>query len=246
MRILVIGEGNRDMFHYGECCRLCPDAPVPVFKSVKINQNGGMARNVEANLSSLGATADIVSNNNWEDITKTRFVDMRSNHMFLRVDENDENFGVLKITELDNINFSLYDAVIVSDYDKGYLSEELLYKISSMHSLTFLDTKKILGDWASLFTYIKVNSKEYDRTKHTVTKELKKKMIITRGPRGSEFRGYMSPVPPVEVRDTSGAGDTFIAALCYYFVKTGNIGESINFANECATSAVQKQGVSVV
>jgi sugar/nucleoside kinase (ribokinase family) len=50
----------------------------------------------------------------------------------------------------------------------------------------------------------------------------------------------------VEVKDVSGAGDTFISGLCYYYLKTKSIEESINFANECATKVVQKRGVSTV
>ena len=33
--ILVIGESCLDVFHYGECERLCPEAPVPVFNSIR-------------------------------------------------------------------------------------------------------------------------------------------------------------------------------------------------------------------
>ena len=51
VKILVIGESCRDVFIYGECNRLCPEAPVPVFNPVKSVDNGGMARNVYRNVS---------------------------------------------------------------------------------------------------------------------------------------------------------------------------------------------------
>ena len=38
-------------------------------------------------------------------------------------------------------------------------------------------------------------------------------MIITRGSRGAEYKGKIYPVKEVDVRDTSGAGDTFLAWL---------------------------------
>ena len=50
----------------------------------------------------------------------------------------------------------------------------------------------------------------------------------------------------VEVKDVSGAGDTFISALCCRYLKSHNIQESILFANECATTVVQKRGVSTI
>ena len=41
-------------------------------------------------------------------------------------------------------------------------------------------------------------------------------------------------------------GDTFISALVVKYIETKKIGESIVFANECATKVVQKAGVSVI
>lgn len=246
MKVLIIGDSCKDIFHYGECKRLCPDAPVPVFKTINIVENDGMAKNVQKNLHSLGVDADIITNINYSRITKTRFVDLRSNHMFLRVDENDDSYEELSQDVFNNINFSKYDAVIISDYNKGFLTIDILKKISISHPLTFIDTKKILGDWCNNFSFIKINNKEYEDTKHTIGKILKKKLIITRGPHGSEFQGEMYTVSSVEVKDTSGAGDTFISGLCFKYVETKDIKKSIEFANICATRVVQKRGVSII
>jgi D-beta-D-heptose 7-phosphate kinase/D-beta-D-heptose 1-phosphate adenosyltransferase len=241
--ILVIGESCMDVFHYGECERLCPEAPVPVFNSTRTVENGGMAMNVYNNIQNLGGNVEILTNPNWKDIKKTRFVEEKSNHMFMRLDENDKSYGNISLNKL---NFDLYDAIIVSDYNKGYLSTDVLEKISQLHPLTFLDTKKILGDWSENFTYIKINGLEYDKTKHTINKNLYSKLIITQGQKGSIHKQKRYHVPMVEVKDVSGAGDTFISGLCYYYLKTKSIEESINFANECATKVVQKRGVSTV
>jgi D-beta-D-heptose 7-phosphate kinase/D-beta-D-heptose 1-phosphate adenosyltransferase len=241
--ILVIGESCMDVFHYGECERLCPEAPVPVFNSTRTVENGGMAMNVYNNIQKLGGNVEILTNPNWKDIKKTRFVEEKSNHMFMRLDENDKSYGNISLNKL---NFDLYDAIIVSDYNKGYLSTDVLEKISQLHPLTFLDTKKILGDWSENFTYIKINGLEYDKTKHTINKNLYNKLIITQGQKGSIHKQKRYHVPMVEVKDVSGAGDTFISGLCYYYLKTKSIEESINFANECATKVVQKRGVSTV
>lgn len=241
--ILIIGESCLDVFHYGECHRLCPDAPVPVFKSVETVENGGMAMNVYNNVKSLNKNVEILTNENWKSIKKTRFVETKSNHMFMRLDENDDSYGVLK---LDEDYLSNFEAIIVSDYNKGFLTTEILERISNIHPLTFLDTKKILGEWSKNFTFIKINGVEYDKTKHTIDDKMLKKMIITQGQKGCLYNGEIFPVPPVEVKDVSGAGDTFISGLCHRYIQVRNIKESIVFANECATKVVQKRGVSSV
>tara|TARA_Y100000114_G_scaffold74736_1_gene68525 strand:- start:1635 stop:2375 length:741 start_codon:yes stop_codon:yes gene_type:complete len=246
MRILVFGESCKDIFHYGDCSRLCPDAPVPVFKLISTNETWGMAKNVEENLLSLGAKVDLITNRNKESVTKTRYMDNRTNHMFLRVDENDNSYGCLTEKELEKINFSAYDAVIVSDYNKGFLSNRILKKISEKHKVTFIDTKRILGSWAKDFSFIKLNHKEYENNQKVLNTTLKNKIVLTKGHFGSEFQNTIYPVPTVEVKDTSGAGDTFISGLCFNYCKTKDITKAITFANQCATIVVQKRGVSIV
>ena len=240
-KILVIGESCKDVFHYGTCERLCPEAPVPVFKSCNLIENGGMAMNVYNNVVSMNCPVDLNTNNNWNTIRKTRFVDIRTNHMFMRLDENDDNYLSFnrQLVDLNN-----YDAVIVSDYNKGFLTEDDLHYISVSHPLTFLDTKKLLGAWSENFGFIKINKTEFERTKSTISNKIKNSLIVTQGPDGCVYKGTTYKVPPVEVKDTSGAGDTFISALCVKFCETGNIQESIKFANECATRVVQKKGVA--
>ena len=246
MKILVFGESCKDVFHYGDCSRLCPDAPVPVFKLINTVETWGMAKNVERNLLSLGAKVDLITNTTNDSITKTRYMDNRTNHMFLRVDENDNSYGTLTLDQLQEINFEDYDAVIVSDYNKGYMSEEVLHAISGMHHTTFIDTKRLLSDWAEGFNFIKLNHKEYENNRDNFTDTLKQKVILTKGQYGSEFQNNIYSVPTVEVKDTSGAGDTFVSGLCFEYVRTKDIVDAIKFANQCATKVVQKRGVSIV
>jgi sugar/nucleoside kinase (ribokinase family) len=72
------------------------------------------------------------------------------------------------------------------------------------------------------------------------------KLIVTRGPRGCEFQGRLYNVEPVDVKDTSGAGDTFVAALCYSYSNTQDIRKAIIYANHCSTKVVQKKGIAIV
>jgi len=241
--MLVIGEGCRDIFNYGVCNRLCPESPVPVFNSIRTSENGGMAINVQQNLLSLEADTQLLTNKNWKDITKTRFIDYRANHMFMRLDCNDTKYGRVKVKQ---INYEKYDAIVISDYDKGFLLEEDIAYIASRHKLVFLDTKKILGNWCNNVKFIKINNYEYGRTVHKLSSRIKKKLIITLGAEGAKYNDIIYPVSQVEIKDVSGAGDTFIAALAIKYIETKDIGESIIFANECATKVVQKRGVSIL
>lgn len=243
MKILVIGETCRDVFTYGRCTRLSPESPVPVFNPIETIVNDGMAKNVQSNILSLNVDCHLITNPNWQDITKTRFIEKRSNHMFLRVDKNDDRYGRINLKK---INFSEYDIVVISDYNKGFLSEKDIQQISCLHDVTFLDTKKKLGEWCKDIKFIKINNFEYDKTKDSLTKHLKSKMIITLGGDGAQYQGKKFPVDNVEVKDVAGAGDTFIAGLVVKYSETQNIADSIIFANKCATLAVQKRGVSVV
>ena len=84
------------------------------------------------------------------------------------------------------------------------------------------------------------------KQKNFLDKEVLKKLIITMGPAGAKYNNVSYPVPKVEIKDTSGAGDTFVAAMVAEYVKSQNIYESIKFGNRCATKVVQKKGVSIV
>lgn len=243
MSILVIGESCLDVFHYGECKRLCPEAPVPVFNSVEIRENGGMAMNTFNNVKVINPNVKILTNNNWKNIKKTRFVEHNSNHMFMRLDENDNKFNRIEL----NLKFlNAFDAIIVSDYDKGFLHVEDLITIAKSNPITFLDTKKTLGEWSLMFDYVKINGVEYDNTKHSITEDMKENLIITQGKDGCIFKSKKFKVPLVEVKDVSGAGDTFISGLCCEFLRTKDIEKSIEFANMCATKVVQKKGVTTI
>ena len=242
-KILVIGESCLDVFNYGVCDRLCPEAPVPVFNPVQSVENGGMAKNVYNNILALGTPAHLHTNDNWKSITKTRFIDYRTNHMFMRLDCRDAEFGASKIKRM---SFKKYDAVVISDYNKGFLSKEDIKYISNKHPCTFLDTKKELGEWCKSASYIKINNYEYERTKGKIDSEIYEKLIITLGLDGCKFQDVIYPVPKVEIKDTSGAGDTFIAGLAVKYAEVGKIEEAIEFANDCATKVVQKRGVSAV
>ena len=239
--VLVIGDSCRDVFVYCNSTRLCPEAPVPALQVVNQTENGGMAKNVHRNISSLVNSVDILTNNNWYDITKVRYVHNATNHMFFRVDNDID----IKRINLNEIDFN-YKIIVISDYNKGFLSEEDIAYICKKHSCVFLDTKKIIGEWAINAKYIKINNFEYERSKEYITPDLDKKIIHTHGAEGCTLNGLQCPVKKVNVIDVSGAGDSFLAGLVAKYLEDLNINESIMYANQCALKVVQERGVSVV
>lgn len=93
--------------------------------------------------------------------------------------------------------------------------------------------------------FIKINDFEYKNSKSVLTKELENKIIHTIGSEGCEYQGIRYPVNKVDVKDVSGAGDSFMAGLVVEYCKTKDIVKAIAFANKCASQVVKHRGVTV-
>lgn len=243
MKITVIGELCKDRFVYGETKRLSPEAPIPVLNPIEIIENEGMAGNVVQNLLSLNPKLQISFIHQEEKIIKTRYVDKKSNHIFLRVDE-EKQVEPLKLVDeyIDVIKES--DAVIVSDYNKGFLDEKILQEITYHSHFSIMDTKKQIGsNILTLFNFIKLNESEF--LKHNFNDHWLNKILITLGSRGAKYIDKIYPSPdPKETIDVSGAGDTFTASFTLKYMETRNIEESIIFANKMSSIVVSKRGVA--
>jgi bifunctional ADP-heptose synthase (sugar kinase/adenylyltransferase) len=205
-----------------------------VLKIVNTYDVPGMAANVNLNLINLNISADFVTNT--DPITKTRFIDERSGQHLLRVDDEP------KVTDWDGNTprpLYKYDAIIVSDYNKGFLSYmSILNLIKGSECPVFIDTKKPdLNMFNMPDTYVKINEMEFNNSssKHD-------NLIVTLGSRGAMYNGKVYPTEKVEVMDVCGCGDTFIAALVTQFLFTKDIEKSILVANIAAGITVQHRG----
>ena len=234
LKVLLIGDSCTDRYNIGSVDRISPEAPVPVLKIVNTYDVPGMAANVNLNLINLNISADFVTNT--DPITKTRFIDERSGQHLLRVDDEP------KVTDWDgNTPRPLYnyDAIIVSDYNKGFLSYMSILKlIKGSECPVFIDTKKPdLNMFNMPDTYVKINEMEFNNSssKHD-------NLIVTLGSRGAMYNGKVYPTEKVEVMDVCGCGDTFIAALVTQFLFTKDIEKSILVANIAAGITVQHRG----
>lgn len=259
MNVLVIGDSCRDVFVKGRVDRLCPEAPVPVINPVDTEENPGMAGNVNANVKSLRPNASVAFVTQTADISKTRYVDTTSGYILLRVDENDKTTTPLTYQRLDSyfiencIHPKYFDIVLISDYNKGFLTEEVMQKISEVFNHygvpTFLDTKKVLGDWSKLIDFVKINEKEYkEQLRSGDPIRFCRHLIVTMGAMGSVYKntGQRIPSDKVEVMDVSGAGDTYFAAFALRYKETGDILQAMTYANKASAVAVSKHGVVAV
>jgi D-beta-D-heptose 7-phosphate kinase/D-beta-D-heptose 1-phosphate adenosyltransferase len=242
MRILVIGESCTDEFNYGECKRLSPEAPVPIMNFLEIVENGGMAANVVRNLKALNSEVDITLWTQPELIRKVRYVEKKSNHMFLRMDyEGPITPLTLSLEKKDHISY--FDFVIVSDYNKGLLSDELIKQIGLKSKLSILDSKrKLTKEIVESFTFVKLNELEHENNKDLTDVY---NIITTLGSKGCKYNNkiYSSPNPQ-ETIDVSGAGDTFTSAFIMKYFETKDIDQAITFANQVSAIVVNKRGVA--
>jgi D-beta-D-heptose 7-phosphate kinase/D-beta-D-heptose 1-phosphate adenosyltransferase len=189
-----------------------------------------MAGNVKNNLIALGADVTFLHG---ETSTKTRLVDLKSKQHIVRID-NDVISEALVIDPI----LDLYDAVVISDYNKGTISYEMVEQlIADFLCPVFIDTKKTdLQRFEG--SIVKINSLE-----HSLAKTLPTELIVTMGKYGAKYKDKQYSAPRTEVFDVCGAGDTFLAALVLEFLKTKDIEKAIEIANIAASITVKHIGV---
>ena len=229
MNVLLIGDSCEDRYFYGDVKRLNPEAPVPILEYKRGVTSEGMVKNVYNNLKAFGVSINMITNE--EKIIKTRFIDEKSNQQILRSDEEPEIKPFpYKMPE------NKYDVLVISDYNKGFLTTEKISEIvDSFDGPVFIDTKK--NYLPKLDAYVKINEHEYNNFKSSI-----EKLLITRGGKGCEYKGKLYPAEKVNVFDVVGAGDTFLSALVYFYLKCGRIEEAIPYANKAAAIAVSNFG----
>jgi len=234
-KILLIGDDCLDIYQFGTVDRISPEAPVPVFKYSHKEERPGMARNVKVNLENLGCDVTYISE---ATSVKTRLIDIRSKQHIVRIDNDNRS----QPTTVNHLNFNSFHAVVISDYNKGTLTESMIIDIVRMAGAEkipiFIDTKKtnlelFQGAW------VKINESE----SRLITSECSG-LIITQGPKGASIphHNIQCPAPSVEVADVCGAGDTFLSAFAVQYLYTKDLEKSIMFANTAASITVQHLG----
>lgn len=238
-KILVIGEKCTDIVtRVVQYTR--PELSFPVYTFVGGDVTTGMANNVKDNITSLGC--DVIGIHQKGKICKQRIVYDDDNYVKMRFDFENE----IEPCNLDVCDLPFNDMIVISDYNKGFLTEEKIEAICDSYSNVILDTKKPLGEWAIGASLIKINYHEYEKMDKELETALWDKLIITMGPRGCLYKNKHYPVKHVRKIDDVGAGDTFLAALAVKLVNGKKIDTAIKYANKAATVAIQKSGTTKV
>jgi len=232
MKILLVGDNGVDQYQFGTVTRISPEAPVPILNYTHTVTKPGMAANVEDNLLKLGCEVDFV--HGVKTCIKTRVIDSKTGQHLVRIDQDIPS----KAVKIDYTDIDKYNAIIVSDYNKGSVEYETVEHLrKNYRGPIFVDTKKT--DLARFEgCYVKINAVESAAAK-TVPTEL----IVTLGRDGVKYKDHKFSTPQVEAFDVCGAGDTFLSALAYNFVLSADIVAAIQFATRAASVTIQHIGV---
>ena len=231
-KILLIGDNCEDVYQYGTVDRISPEAPVPVFKFSHEERRPGMAGNVAKNLEALGCEVNYLHG---ETSIKTRLIDRRSKQHIVRIDNDVASHPIVFETAIPRA----YDAIVISDYNKGTVSYDIIEEAIATRIPVFIDTKKpdlerMQGAW------VKINELEYSKIKSECSG-----LIVTQGSKGARavHHDIELPAPKVEVADVTGAGDTFLAAFAVEFIRHKDLRSAMDYAIHAASITVQHFGV---
>lgn len=295
--ILVVGDLMIDHYLWGSCERISPEAPVQVVDIAKETTVLGGAGNVINNLVTLGANVSVCSvigddDNGIELIGMLDKIGVNSKNIITQKDRktskksrviavsqqilryDKESKNSIEPSSADAIlnslimNIKNYDAVILSDYGKGVLTDALCQNLISLandNNVRVLvdpkgsDFSKYKG--AYLLTPNKkeaVLATKIDITDNNSLKDALEKLktecnlgisLITLSEDGiaildKEMKKF--PTVAKEVFDVTGAGDTVIASIAFALSSGKNIEETCKFANLAAGVVVGKIGSATV
>jgi D-beta-D-heptose 7-phosphate kinase/D-beta-D-heptose 1-phosphate adenosyltransferase len=236
MKILVIGDVCEDVYVYGTTERKNPEASATLLRQTHTRRSPGMAANVAEN---LRAFCDVTVHFPSEPYSKkTRFYAEDGVTQLMRVDQDTQS-QPYKVNTPEF--YSKFDAIVVSDYNKGFITQDnLLALINAYRGPIFVDTKKTHLKPLS-GPIFKINGVEHDKLKSEPDD-----MIVTCGAGGCWYKGENFPAPKVDVVDVCGAGDTFLAALAYHYTKDSDMPSALSAANLYAAQACTHPGVYAV
>ena len=242
MKVLVIGDVIIDKYIYGTSERLSPEAPVPIVKHLREVETLGGAGLVYENLKSLGVDVTLMESDHGYRSVKTRVI--CDGHYVTRIDDDKRASGNAVLADVLSNDFSQYEYVILSDYDKGVLDEslEIIEHINKFNCKIIVDPKEYANQYKDAWL-VKPNYKEFDEFGFTywqsniITTKAGDNVVAT-----IDNINYNIPVEPVEVSDVTGAGDCFLAAFVYGLTKQYNYKRCLELAVKGSREAVKHVG----
>ncbi|MCG6872651.1 MAG: D-glycero-beta-D-manno-heptose-7-phosphate kinase [Gammaproteobacteria bacterium] len=291
LKVLVAGDVMLDRYWSGDVRRISPEAPVPVVSVNTVEERLGGAANVACNVAALGAhcvLAGIIG----DDDAGARLVALAEKHglsprlekatglattvklrvlgqhqQLIRLDFEGQPDVAAQQRLQESVESDLddFDALILSDYDKGSLAgaERLVAAARERGKPVMVDPK---GDDFSRYRgadMLTPNLREFvqqagacpdesrlDQRAASVISELQlQRLLITRGEEGmtlyfADGRKLHGPARAREVFDVTGAGDTTIAAMCLLMAAGADPGDALHIANAAAGVVIAKLGTA--
>jgi len=298
-RVLVIGDVILDRYVTGAVHRLSPEAPIPVLRPSGHHATLGGAANVALNIATLGGLVVLIGvighDEAGEAITrlaaevdnitpalvrvsgrpttaKTRF--MTGSHQLMRLDEETtaplDHEGAASVLAAVSVHLAQADLVVLSDYAKGVLCDEVLDRVLTMcrdaGRPVVADPKR--ADFTAYRGVAVLTPNEHetrvatrisadddadaDRAGRMALQATGgEAVLVTRSAKGLTLvrRGHETmhlPTRAREVADVSGAGDTLVAALAVALAAGATLPDAALLANATAGISVGKQGTATV
>ena len=244
MKVLVIGDIILDKYIYGTSKRISPEAPVPVVTFTEEKTTMGGAALVYDNLVSLGVDVTLC-NTEQSNSVKSRVI--CDGHYITRIDDDKQADGDAVLQIVKKSDFTPYDYVILSDYDKGTLSkaDKIIRHINKFGCKVIVDPKTDMSKYKDAWL-VKPNEKE----EKEYFKNWKGNIITTRASDNVtakiEDNNYNIPVETVEVADVTGAGDCFLAGFVYGLTKEYSYKKCLELAVKGSTESVKHAGTYIL
>ena len=245
MKVLVIGDVIIDKYIYGTSTRISPEAPVPVITYIEEKETRGGAGLVYENLKSLGVDVDMFETPGDVSV-KTRII--CDGHYITRIDDDKPAKGMEVLKQVQETDFSKYDYVVLSDYNKGVLDEakDIIAHINKYNCKVIVDPKENAWFYENAWL-VKPNYNEF----HDLGFDEWQGNIITTNA-GEEViahidgKNYEIPVENLEVADVTGAGDCFLASFVYALTKGYDYEKAIKVAVRGSTESVKHAGTYIL
>ena len=295
-KILILGDIFLDIFESTEILKMSPERPVPVLKPLHSTNLLGGAANVANNIKSIGGNPFLISklsndltsekikqllnknkiefkiilNKNYSSPIKKRIV--QNDHQFCRVD--DETYAKLKkkdeikIIKFIKKNINKFESLIISDYSKGFLTDNLIKSsikaFKDKKKPIFTDPKNKNVEVYKGSNFICPNLKEFYEffeyqklqfNNNSILKLFKKTnsdaFIVTKGSKGITVlfkKGKKVEIPQedINVYDVTGAGDTFMGILSYMISKNIDLVTSLKISSLACIKIVQKKHTAIL
>ncbi len=292
-KVLIVGDVMLDQYWFGGTSRISPEAPVPVVLVDHMDERPGGAANVALGVQALGALPTLLgvvgidaaalrlkqlldenllqcqlkSFAECNTITKLRI--LSRNQQMIRLD-TEKHFPTevgesLKTYYMDLLEGK--DAVIISDYGKGSLSDPawLIQAAGAKNIPVIVDPKSRDFSVYRKATVIKPNLKEFEavvgpcpsdeilvnKALHFLKENDIESLVVSRSEKGLTVVTKAGLVTHIaaearDVHDVTGAGDTVVAVLATALASGMDLVQAAMLGNVAAGIAVGKLGAATV